>query len=58
MRLQFHQHFTGSFFHTKDFCAAFMSLQLGFVIFWRKNIGTKAAHKMLAKMTEGHKRRD
>jgi len=32
-------------------CAAFLQLRFGFVIFWRKNIGTKAAHKMLMKLT-------
>jgi hypothetical protein len=40
-------------FHMKVFCTAFMCLQLGFVIFWRKDFGTKAAHKMLVKMTPG-----
>jgi hypothetical protein len=34
-------------FHTKVFCAAFMCLQFGFVIFWRKDFGEKAAHKKL-----------
>ena len=28
-----------------------MSLQFGFVIFWQKDFGTKAAHKMLVKLT-------
>ncbi len=28
-----------------------MCLQLGFVIFWRKDFGAKAAHKMLVKLT-------
>ena len=28
-----------------------MCLQLGFVIFWQKEIGTKAARKMLVKLT-------
>ncbi len=42
-------------FHTKGFCAAFMCLQFGFVIFWRKDFGTKAAHKMLVKLTPGLK---
>jgi hypothetical protein len=31
-------------FCTTDFCAAFMRLQFGFVIFWRKDFGAKAAH--------------
>jgi peroxidase len=33
------------------FCAAFLQLRFGFVIFWRKNISSKAAHKMLMKLT-------
>ncbi len=33
------------------FCAAFMCLQFGFEIFWRKDFGAKAAHKMLVKLT-------
>jgi hypothetical protein len=28
-----------------------MCLQFGFVIFWQKDIGAKAAHKMLVKLT-------
>jgi hypothetical protein len=28
-----------------------MSLQFGFVIFWPKDFGAKAAHKMLVKLT-------
>jgi hypothetical protein len=28
-----------------------MCLQIGFVIFWRKDFGTKAAHKVLVKLT-------
>jgi hypothetical protein len=28
-----------------------MSLQYGFVIFWQKDFGAKAAHKMLVKLT-------
>jgi hypothetical protein len=35
----------------KVFCAAFMCLQFGFVIFWGKDFGAKAAHKMLVKLT-------
>jgi hypothetical protein len=30
-----------------------MCLQFGFVIFWRKEFGAKAAHKMLVKLTPG-----
>ncbi len=37
----------------KVFCAAFMCLQFGFVIFWPKDFGAKAAHKMLVKLTPG-----
>jgi hypothetical protein len=38
-------------FHAKVFCTAFMCLQFGFIIFWRKDFGAKAAHKMLVKLT-------
>jgi hypothetical protein len=30
-----------------------MCLQFEFVIFWQKDFGTKAAHKMLVKLTPG-----
>jgi hypothetical protein len=30
-----------------------MCLQFGFVIFWQKDFGTKAAHKMMVKLTPG-----
>ncbi len=39
--------------HTKVLCPAFKCLQFGFVIFWRKDFGAKAAHKMLVKLTPG-----
>ncbi len=38
-------------FSTKVFWAAFLLSQFGFEIFWHKNIGAKAAHKMLIKLT-------
>jgi hypothetical protein len=40
-------------FRMKTFGAAFMCLQFGFVLFWRKDLGTKAAHKMLVKLPPG-----
>jgi hypothetical protein len=40
-------------FCTKVFCAAFMCLQFGFVIFWQKDFGAKAAHKMFMKLIPG-----
>ncbi len=40
-------------FRTKVFCAAFMCLQFGLVIFWRKDFGAKVAHKMMVKLTPG-----
>ena len=41
-------------FCMKVFCTAIMSgLQFGFVIFWQKDFGAKAAHKMLVKLTPG-----
>jgi len=33
--------------------AAFLLLQFGFIIFWQKNIGKKAACKMLLTLTTG-----
>jgi hypothetical protein len=39
------------------FCKAFICLQFGFVIFWQKDFGTKAAHKMLVKLTPGGRNR-
>jgi hypothetical protein len=42
-----------AFSYKSFFCAAFMCLQLGFVIFWRKDFGAKAAHKMLVKLAPG-----
>jgi len=45
--------FYEQFFHTKVFCAAFLYLKFGFVIFWQKNIDPKAAHKILATLTTG-----
>ena len=40
-------------FQTKVFRAAFMYLYCRFVLFWRKEIGAKAACKMLVKLTLG-----
>ncbi len=40
----------------KYFCAAFICLQFGYVIFGRKDLGAKAAHKMLVKLTPGGRR--
>ncbi len=40
-------------FCSKVFCTAFMYLQFRFVIFWQKNFGAKAAHKLLVKLTPG-----
>jgi hypothetical protein len=40
-------------FRTKVFCAAFMCFQFGFEIFWQKDFGAKAAHKLLVKLTPG-----
>jgi hypothetical protein len=37
----------------KVFCAAFMCLKFGFVIFWRKDFVAKGTHKMLVKLTPG-----
>jgi hypothetical protein len=47
-RCQFHQHSTRS-----SICTDFLYFQFGFVIFFRKDIGTKAVGKMLVKLTTG-----
>jgi len=41
-------------FRTKLLCKAFLFIQIGFVIFWQKNIGEKVSHKMLMKLTPGY----
>jgi len=46
--------FFTEFFCTKVFYATNLSLKFGFVIFWQKNIGSKAARKMLMKLTTCH----
>jgi len=38
-------------FSYEFFCAAFMCLLFGFVLFWQKDFGAKAAHEMLVKST-------
>jgi len=48
--------FYAQFFCTKVFCPAFIYLWFGFVIFWIKNIGPKAARKMLMKLTTGEQK--
>ncbi len=40
-------------FSVKVFCEAFFYLKFGFVNFWQKNIGAKAACKMLVQLTTG-----
>jgi hypothetical protein len=43
--------FLGQLFHTKVLCSAFMCLQFRFVIFWQKDFGAKADHKILVQLT-------
>jgi hypothetical protein len=50
---QCHQYFMRSFFVQKFFAQLLCALQFGFVIFWRKDFGTKAAHKVLVRLTTG-----
>jgi hypothetical protein len=38
---------------TKVLCTAFLYLQIGFEFFWHKNVGAKAARKMLMKCSTG-----
>jgi hypothetical protein len=40
-------------FSYKVLCAPFMCLQFRSVNFWQKELGAKAAHKMLVKLTSG-----
>jgi hypothetical protein len=42
-----------AFSYKKILCCIFMCLKYGFVIFWQKDFGAKAAHKMLVKLTPG-----
>ena len=39
-----------TFKYKKVFCSVFMCLKFGFVCFWKKEISTKADHKMLVKL--------
>ena len=48
---QIHQHFTSSFFVRKYFMQLLCAYSLGLKFFWQKEIGAKAAHKMLVKLT-------
>jgi len=48
---QFHKHFKRSFFLQKCFAQLFFKYSFGFVIFLRKKVGAKAAHKTMAKLT-------
>jgi len=47
------QTFYEQLYRTKVYCTAFLFSQFGFVIFLKKNIGTKAARKMPGKFTLG-----
>jgi hypothetical protein len=47
------QYILSAAFLYESFCAAFMCLQFGFVIFWQKDFGAKSAHKMLVKLKPG-----
>jgi hypothetical protein len=50
-RCQFHQHFTRSFLVQRFRAKLFLYLHNRLELFRRKNIGSKAAHKILAKLT-------
>ncbi len=43
--------FNEQLFQTKVYCAAFPFHYFAFVIFWWKNMGAKAVHKVLVKLT-------
>ncbi len=40
-------------FHTKVFLRSFYVLTIWVLIFWQKDLGAKADHKMLVKLTPG-----
>jgi len=48
--LSISQTFFEQFFQTKVFSTAFSLLTIWLYIFWQKNIGAKAAHKMFVKL--------
>jgi hypothetical protein len=54
-RCQFHQYFTSSFF-IQLFLRTFYVLTIWVCIFWQKDFGAKAAHKMMVKLTPGKKK--
>ncbi len=49
---QFHQHFTRGFYVRMFLVRNFFVLRFKVRTFWRKNIGAKAAHIMLMKLTQ------
>jgi len=51
-RCQFYQQFTRTFFVRKCFAQLLSNYSLA-LNFWQKNIGAKAAQKMLMKLTKG-----
>jgi len=53
MTINFINILQAAFSYQKVLCTPFMCLQFGFVIFWQKEFGTKAAYKMLVKLTPG-----
>ncbi len=50
-RCQFHQHLMRGVFVRKFWTKLFFYLDSRFILFWRKNIGAKAARNMLVKLT-------
>ncbi len=50
---QLHKHFMRAFLVQNCFLQLFSDYSLAFVTFWPKDIGTKAACKMLMKLTTG-----
>ncbi len=53
IRGQFHQHSTGSVYVCKLQAQLFCAYILGFVFYWRKTVGTKAARRTLVKLRQG-----
>jgi hypothetical protein len=52
---QYHQHSTCSFYVRKLHAQLFCAYILGFVLYWRKTVGAKAAGRMLVKLNPGHR---
>jgi len=53
MTVNFTNILQAAFYYQSSLHTFYVLTQFGFVIFWQKDFGTKAAHKMLVKLTLG-----